>query len=51
MAELFDAYGRPLTILSPREFTHRLVGGNLTSDAFSGAPKSLPWMLIPIMKS
>jgi len=32
MAELFDAYGRPITILAPREFMHRLVGGNLTSD-------------------
>ena len=32
MAELFDAYGRPITILAPREFIHRLAGGNLTSD-------------------
>jgi len=32
MAELFDAYGRPITILAPREFMHRLVGGNLTLD-------------------
>ena len=32
MAELFDAYGRPITILAPREFIHRLIGGNLIPD-------------------
>ena len=29
---LVDAYGRPITILAPREFMHRLADGNLTSD-------------------
>ena len=29
---LVDAYGRPITILAPREFMHRLADGNLTPD-------------------
>ena len=29
---LFDDYGRPLAVLTPGDFVHRLVGGALTSD-------------------
>ena len=32
MPKLFDDYGRPLTVLSPMVFTHRLVDGDLSSD-------------------
>ena len=33
MPKLFDAYGRPITVdRSSWIFTHRLVGGDLTSD-------------------
>jgi hypothetical protein len=29
---LFDDYGRPLAVLTPGDFVHRLVGGDLASD-------------------
>ena len=32
MPELFDKYGRPITVLSHTEFIHHLVDGDLTED-------------------